>query len=373
MYIVKPQIIRVYDSLFQKEKGWAPPGVSLIAARKMWPSTRGEGSVVAIIDTGIDYNHPDLKVNVIGGVSFVPGEPDYLDLNGHGTHVAGIIAANGALLGVAPQAKLLGVKVLSKDGFGSYPDIVQGLKWARSWRGSAGEKVNVVNMSLGGPFPNTTMHQEIIKLVEEGITVVCAAGNSGDADPDTREISYPAYYQESLAVGAVNLKTGIADFSNSNDRIDIVAPGVDTYSTYPGGKYVELSGTSMAAPHITGAAALIYSRTKQRFGHYPSSAELKNLLNYQAIDLGSAGFDTLYGYGLFSFNIDGGKAITVAVGERKYAVNNKEYVFVKPPVALEGVVYAPLQEICELLGVDSSYISPDESSGYPAGAVEIWS
>ncbi len=373
MYIVKPEIIQIYDSLFQKEKGWAPPGVSLIAARKMWPSTQGEGSVVAIIDTGIDCTHPDLKANVIGGISFVAGEPDYLDSNGHGTHVAGIIAANGALLGVAPQAKLLAVKVLSKDGFGSYSDIVQGLKWTRSWTGSAGEKVNVVNMSLGGPFPNTAMHQEIINLVEAGITVVCAAGNSGDADPDTREISYPAYYPESLAVGAVDLKTGIADFSDSNERIDIVAPGVDTYSTYPGGKYVKLSGTSMASPHIAGAAALICSRNLQRFGHYPSAQELKNMLNYQAIDLGTAGFDTLYGYGLFSFNIDGGKNITVIVGERRYTVNNKEYNLKKPPVSVDGVVYAPLEEICELLGVDSSYIGSDGSSDYPEGAVEIWS
>lgn len=124
MYIVKPKIIEVYDSFFQQQVGWPPPGVSLIAANKMWPCTRGEGSIVAIVDTGIDYEHPDLKNNVLGGISFVPGEPDYLDLNGHGTHVAGIIAANGALLGVAPEAKMLAVKVLSKDGFGSYSDIV---------------------------------------------------------------------------------------------------------------------------------------------------------------------------------------------------------------------------------------------------------
>ncbi len=372
MYIVKPKIIEVYDSLFQKEEGWAPPGVSLIAARKMWPATRGQRSVVAIVDTGIDYTHPDLRENIIGGISFVPGETDYMDLNGHGTHVAGIIAANGVLLGVAPETKLLAVKVLSKDGFGSYSDIVQGLKWTRNWTGSAGERVNVVNMSLGGPFPNTAMHQEIIKLVQAGITVVCAAGNSGDADPETREISYPAYYQESLAVGAVDLKTGIADFSNSNDRIDIVAPGVDTYSTYPGGKYVKFSGTSMAAPHISGAVALIYSRTWQRFGHYPSSAEIKNMLSYQAIDLGTAGFDTLYGYGLFSFNIDGGKAITVIVGQKTYTINNKEYKSQKSPILVEGIVYAPLEEICELLSTDSCNIPPDEKSGYP-GAVDMWS
>lgn len=87
MYIVKPKIIEVYDSFFQQQVGWPPPGVSLIAANKMWPCTRGEGSIVAIVDTGIDYEHPDLKNNVLGGISFVPGEPDYLDLNGHGRGV----------------------------------------------------------------------------------------------------------------------------------------------------------------------------------------------------------------------------------------------------------------------------------------------
>lgn len=366
MYIVKPEIIQVYDSFFQQEEGWAPPGVSLIAANKMWPCTRGEGAIVAIVDTGIDYEHPDLKNNVLGGISFVPGEPDYRDLNGHGTHVAGIIAANGALLGVAPEAKMLAVKVLSKDGFGSYADIVQGLNWVRKWRGPGGEKVNVVNMSLGGPFPNPSMHQEIIQVVAAGVTVVCAAGNAGDADPNTREISYPAYYQECLAVGAVDLKTGIADFSNSNDRIDVVAPGVDTYSTYPGGKYVKLSGTSMASPHIAGAAALIYSRTQQRFEQYISPTELNSLLHYQAIDLGQAGFDTLYGYGLFSFNLDGGKAICLKVGKKEYWVNKKKYSFQHPILSLQGTVYAPLQEICELLNTESSYSAAEE-------LVEIWS
>ncbi len=366
MYIVKPKIIQVYDSFFQAEKGWAPPGVSLIAANKMWPCTRGEGAIVAIVDTGIDYEHQDLKANVLGGISFVPGEPDYRDLNGHGTHVAGIIAANGGLLGVAPEAKMLAVKVLSKDGFGSYADIVQGLRWARNWRGPGGETVNVVNMSLGGPFPNPSMHQEIIRLVGAGVTVVCAAGNSGDADLNTREISYPAYYRESLAVGAVDLKTGIADFSNSNERIDVVAPGVDTYSTYPDGKYVKLSGTSMASPHVAGAAALIYSRTQQRFGQFISPGEVKNLLHYQAIDLGQAGFDPLYGYGLFSFNLAGGKSICVKAGQTQYWVNNKKYSFQDPIVSIEGTVYAPLQEICELLNTASAYSAGEE-------LVEIWS
>ena len=120
----------------------------------------------------------------------------------------------------------------------------------------------MVNMSLGGPFPNPSMHQEIIRLVTAGVTVVCAAGNSGDADPDTGDILsrlLPGVFGRRGS----GSKDRNADFSNSNERIDVVAPGVETYSTYPGGKYVKLSGTSMACPHVAGAAALIYSRTRK--------------------------------------------------------------------------------------------------------------
>jgi len=261
--------VAVYDRTLSDEP-WIPPGISLMAAEKVWPSTRGQGTVVAVLDTGIDYRHPDLAGNVIGGRSFIPGEPDYLDLNGHGTHVAGIIAANGKILGMAPEAKLLAVKVLNQNGFGTIMSINQGLAWVRNWVGENGQRVNVVNMSLGSALPNSAMHQEIIKLVESGITVVCAAGNAGDGNPDTPEIDYPAYYPETIAVGAINLQTGIANFSNSNDRIDVVAPGVNTYSTYPDNRYVELSGTSMACPHIAGAVALIISRYQKRFLNNPT-------------------------------------------------------------------------------------------------------
>jgi major intracellular serine protease len=146
-------------------------------------------------------------------------------------------------------------------------------------------------MSLGGPEPEMEMYQEILKGIKAGITVVCAAGNEGDGRKETEEISYPAYYKETIAVGAVNLQTRAANFSNTNSHIDVVAPGVDTYSTYPGGRYVKLSGTSMAAPHISGAVALIYSRYKKKFGTYPTSGTVSLLVDYICVDLGDTGFD----------------------------------------------------------------------------------
>ena len=352
------------------EKKWAPPGVSLIAARKMWSSTTGEQSIVAVLDTGIDYTHPDLAGNVIGGVSMVPGEKDYRDGNGHGTHVAGTIAANGKLLGVAPGAKLLAVKVLDKNGAGTYAGINQGIAWARKWQGPKGEKVNIINMSLGGPIPNNSMHKEIILATQAGISVACAAGNSGDGNSNTPELSFPAYYEECLAVGAIDLQVGIANFSNSNNHIDIVAPGVATYSTYPDNQYVELSGTSMATPHISGALALIYSRYLKRFGVYPTYEYIKGLLQYEAIDFGEIGFDNLFGFGLFSFNIDGGKSMQLYLNKKKYTINGKEKMLNSAPFMQNGIACGSIIETSDLLATDSLYIPPDQKS---EGRLLIWS
>jgi len=371
MQIIKPEIGGIYSHTLS-DKPWAPPGVSLIAARRMWNTTRGEGTVVAIIDTGVDYQHPDLAPNIIGGRSFIATEKDYMDYNGHGTHVAGTIAANGKILGVAPLAKILVVKVLNKNGQGTYSDISHGISWARQWVGKNGERVNVINMSLGGPLPNKTMHREIIRAVQEGITVVCAAGNFGDGKEATPEISYPAYYPECLAVGAVELNTRVASFSNSNDQIDVVAPGVKTYSTYLENKYVELSGTSMATPHITGAVALIYSRYYLRFKKHPTPEYIKDYLHYQAIDLGKIGFDQLYGYGLFSFNIDGGKAIRLIMGSRKYVVNGKDYYLQKEPFWQNDTACASIEEISDLLSCDSNPVPADTSPDNHKGEMQIW-
>lgn len=368
MRMIKSDIKGIYERTLS-DKPWMPPGVALIASQRMWPVTRGQGVVVAVIDTGIDYTHPDLKANVIDGVSLVAGEKGFMDENGHGTHVAGIIGANGKILGVAPEVKLLAVKVLNKYGLGSLKSVVQGLAWCRKWKGKKGEKVNVVNMSLGSLLPDAALHKEVIAAVNSGITVVCAAGNEGDKKEDTTEISYPACYPETLAVGAVDLYSGIASFSNSNPYIDIVAPGVDTYSTYPQGKYVKLSGTSMAAPHIAGAVALIYSRYFLKLGHYPTVQYVRELLHYQAIDLGKAGFDNLYGYGLFSFNIAGGKAIKLKIGSRDYYVNGKKASLTLAPFMKEGKPAASIEEIGDLLSAHTVFIPRKDEE---EGTVEIW-
>ncbi len=371
MRIFENQVLGIYNRTLSKE-AWSPPGVSLIAARRIWPSTRGENTVVAILDTGVDYKHPDLRANIIGGISFVTEEKDYLDLNGHGTHVAGTIAANNSILGVAPQTKILAIKVLGKDGSGSYQGITKGLEYARRWKGPQGEVVNVVNMSLGGPMGDPAQYREIKLAVQAGISVVCAAGNAGDGSDETREISYPAYYPETIAVGAVDLQTGIANFSNSNDHIDIAAPGVETYSTYPSGKYVKLSGTSMATPHISGAVALIYSRYKKRFGVYPDCRTVSLLLQYSSIDMGEAGFDELYGFGMFSFNPDGGKNICLYSGTNQYLINGRTAALQAPLINSENGIYGPLSEISNLLGSDCNPLAADARSGQTENGMQVW-
>ncbi|MBG9715105.1 S8 family peptidase [Bacillus sp. CCB-MMP212] len=255
------EVLEVVDKVHE-----IPEGVQLINAPVAWDkSEKGKDIVVAVLDTGCQSDHIDLKDRIIGGRNFTTDDnsnPDnYLDLNGHGTHVSGTIAAtenNKGVLGVAPQAKLLIVKVLGgPDGSGVYEWIINGINYAVSWRGPNGEKVRVISMSLGGPYDVPELHQSVKNAVNNGILVVCAAGNEGDNNGNTDELSYPGCYPEVVEVGAVDLEKKVATFSNTNKNVDLVAPGVEILSTYIGGGYAKLSGTSMATPHISGGAALI--------------------------------------------------------------------------------------------------------------------
>ncbi len=240
-----------------------PDGIRMIHATEVWDQAeRGKGVIIAVIDTGIDKNHPDLKDRIIDGKDFT-GKGDYSDDNGHGTHVSGTILASlnsKGVAGTAPEAQVLALKALNSQGSGAADWVNAAIRYAVDWRGSNGETVNIISMSLGGP-PDETEHQLIQKAVQNNILVVCASGNSGDNSADTDEFAYPGAYPEVVEVGAVDNEKHIAYFSNTNAEIDMVAPGVDVISCFLNGTFAKMSGTSMSAPHVSGAAALILNLT----------------------------------------------------------------------------------------------------------------
>jgi major intracellular serine protease len=257
-----------------------PWGVQMMKAPEIWEKgEKGEGTVVAILDTGIDLNHPDLKEQIIGGRNFTNegSRDDYHDGNGHGTHVAGTIAGvenDSGVVGVAPKTKLLICKVLNSQGSGDYYSITRAIRWAADWKGPNGERVRVMNMSLGGPSSDPEQYKAILYAVSKGILVVVASGNEGDGDEETFEYGYPSLYPECITVAACDKDKKLAPFSNNHKQVDVIAAGVDVLSTYPSNQYAILSGTSMATPHVAGAIALIINLGERYFGRRLTESEV---------------------------------------------------------------------------------------------------
>jgi major intracellular serine protease len=269
-----------------------PYGVSQLEAPEIWEKgEQGEGIVIAILDTGIDRNHPCLKDQIIDGRNFTDegGSDNWEDGNGHGTHVAGIIAAkedDKGVVGVAPKAKLLIVRVLNSQGSGAYDWINNGIRFATQWRGPNGERVRVLNMSLGGPENDPEMEKALLEAVAAGIVVCVAAGNEGDNDETTYESGYPANYNECVTVAACDQNRKLAPFSNNSKEVDIIAAGVNVVSTYPKSQFAKLSGTSMATPHITGTVALLIKIGEAKFGRTLTESEIYALLAKSAVSIG---------------------------------------------------------------------------------------
>ncbi|OIQ08951.1 subtilisin E precursor [Moorella thermoacetica] len=243
----------------RQEKQTIPWGVERIGAPRAWQVATGEKVKVAVLDTGLDAGHPDLAANVRGtqNIKF-PGWRAG-DGNGHGTHVAGIIAAlnnSFGVVGVAPRAEIYGVKIFNRQGDGYISDIVAGLDWALK------NKMQVVNMSFGTSHPSQALEEAVRKCVQAGMVLVAAAGNEGRDD----SVLYPARYPGVIAVSAVDKKDNLASFSSRGTEVTVTAPGVDILSTYPGGKYRTMSGTSMACPHAAGVAALILAQDRRLSG-----------------------------------------------------------------------------------------------------------
>lgn len=284
------EVLEVFPaSLGQDTIDW---GLQTIQAEAAWTVTKGAGVKVAILDTGIDYNHPDLKQNIREYIDFTGSQHGALDVQGHGTHVAGIIAGvdnDTGIIGVAPDAELYVAKVLGDNGSGSFDYIIKGINWAMA------HGVDVINMSLGASSePPAAMHAAIQQAVSQGITIIAATGN------ENGEVCWPAMYDEVIAVSAIDQNKNKASFSNYGIKNEITAPGVDILSTYKNGGYARLSGTSMATPIITGSVALYISMKKAATGVNPSITDVHGALVKAVDDLGSIGKDEYYGAGLIN-------------------------------------------------------------------------
>jgi subtilisin family serine protease len=298
----KDEILRIDEDLVltavsnkekDKPKSSSPPqppeeipwGIHRIYADLDWETTAGQMIRVAILDTGIDLDHPDLEENIEGEINILKPHKSADDDNGHGTHLAGIVAAvdnDIGVIGVGPKISLYAVKVLDKKGRGWLSDLIDGLDWCIQ------NGIEVVNMSFGSLEDNQSFHEAIINAHQAGITMIASAGNNGE---EGGLIEYPAFYPETIAVSAVDQEDGFASFSSYGPQIDLAAPGVDIISTYKNAFYAIMYGTSMSAAHVTATAALIL--TTSPWGKYDTDGdgswdpdEVKERLKDTAEDLG---------------------------------------------------------------------------------------
>ncbi|MBN2846907.1 MAG: peptidase S8, partial [Coriobacteriia bacterium] len=267
---------------------WAP---RRIQAEEAWDLARGAGVLVAVVDTGVDLDHPDLVDNIEAhlGWDFVNGDGDPSDDNGHGTHCAGTVAAvtdnATGIAGMAPEARILPVKVLDSGGGGSTSTLAEGIDYA------VAQGADVISMSVGGATGSTTLRLAVSNAAAAGAVLVAASGNEGAGT-----VLYPAAYAESLCIGATDAGDARTSYSNYGTALDLMAPGgtasqaiISTVRDGYGVKY----GTSMATPHVAGLAALL-------IGERPhlSPGSVATLLSATAVDLGAPGWDIYTGSGL---------------------------------------------------------------------------
>lgn len=239
------------ETLSQR-KPYVPWGVRHIQAPQAWKRSTGSKIKVGVIDTGVDFNHPDLQGIIGGGINLVYRHMLPLDDNGHGTHICGTIAASGeksGIIGVAPQATLYAVKAFDHNGTSFVTDIIQGIDWC------VRNRMHVINMSFGMKTSSSALETAVRNAYRAGVVIVASSGNEGKKG----FVDYPARWPYAIAVGAVTRDNMIAPFSNKGRQINIYAPGDTIFSTWLNGKYHKLSGTSMATSHVSGVVALLLS------------------------------------------------------------------------------------------------------------------
>jgi hypothetical protein len=271
-----------------------------IGADKVWDlGYTGTGVTVAVLDTGVDSNHQELSDSIAGGKSFVSYTTSYYDDHGHGTHVSGIITANGFVAnakGVAPGAKVWMAKVCDASGSCYTSDIAAAIDYVVNGPdgtpNTGDEPAKIMSISLGGGGTSAAncdsdyLASKVNWAVSNGVTVVVAAGNTGGI------VSSPGCASGAISVGAVDKNDVRPSWSGSGSALKIVAPGVSIYSSLPGNSYASWSGTSMATPHVSATVALMRQENPSL-----TDSQIKSILYSTAKDLGSLGWDKYYGWG----------------------------------------------------------------------------
>lgn len=322
----------------------------------------GEGVKVAVLDSGVNFNHFDLSDNFDLstndlGYDFVSDDFIPEDVYGHGTHVAGTLAAasNGfGIVGVAPKAQIVALRVLDENGEGTASGIIEALQWIQNYNAAHPDApIRITNNSYGTGSNSSQLEAAFDVLASSGVLHIGSAGNEGSAAGNGYNVGYPARYASVVAVAALDRNNQRASFSSTGSEVEIAAPGVAVLSTwkdgvnaagpqpfsfagYAGEYFIEANGTSMAAPHVAGVAALLMAANPS----YTAEA-VRNRMNETALDLGVAGRDKLYGYGL----VDASSALGLVPG-----ANN-------PPVAYDQTV-----ETTQNTSVDITLVAADPDS-----------
>jgi thermitase len=289
----------LYDSQYALQR---------INATAAWSVTKGDPNlIVAVIDTGVDANHPDLQGKLVKGYDFLDNDATPEDTVGHGTFVASLIAATGndknGITGVAPNVKIMPLRVLDESGGNS-------LTIARAIRYAVDNGAKVINLSVGGPYPSQAVRQATDYAISKGVVVVAASGNDGN---QRNAVEYPASFPNVISVAATNSSNKVASFSTHNSGVNVAAPGVNVLGArssqnticrpYQATAYCFASGTSFSAPYVSGTAALVLSVNPKL-----TPQQVDDILEKTATDLGTSGSDDYYGAGL----INAGKAVDAA-------------------------------------------------------------
>lgn len=262
-------------------------GLRNIQAPEAWTITTGGPIIVAVLDSGVDAEHPDLAGKVLPGYNALNGSSNSRDDNGHGTAVAGLIAANTnngiGIAGLCWECRILPVKVVRANGVGDDASLAAGIHWA------ADNGARVINMSLGGEEDSRVLREAIDYAAARGIVMVAASGNERQSG---NPVTYPAAYPNVIAVGATGNTDVITGFSNTGDYLDLAAPGVGLWTTLPGGSYGPPNGTSFSSSYVAGAAAMVLTQRPDL-----GWADVGCVLKASADDKGPPGKDPEYGWG----------------------------------------------------------------------------